>query len=136
MFSHLVMMRAARNRVKPIAVGFGLLESLKDIVYSFYYDHLKVTYRNRCSLLFTDADSACWQIQTADRYADMDDSLDLRDKGNFAREHPQYSESNRHVLGKFKSETGSIPPLEFVGLRAQMYSLLATKKSYTKVNGL
>ena len=35
MFSHLVMMRAARNRVKPIAVGFGLLESLKDIVYSF-----------------------------------------------------------------------------------------------------
>jgi len=48
-------------------------------------------------------------------------------------------------VGKFKSETGSLAPLEFVGLRAKMYSLLVPqnpkeckirakgiKKSYVK----
>ena len=28
------------------------------------------------------------------------------------------------IVGKFKSETGSLAPFEFVGLRAKMYSLL------------
>jgi len=106
-------------------------------MYSFYYGYLKIRYRNRCSLVLTDTDSPCCEIQTGDLYADMDDSLDLYDTGNFAREHPQYSESNHGVLGKFKSEMGSIPPVEFIGLRAKMYSLLALKKkSYTKVEGL
>jgi len=66
----------------------------------------------------------------------MGDSLDLYDTSNFAVDHPQYSETNRRVLGKFKSETGSIPPTEFVGLRAKMYSLRTPKKSFTKVKGV
>jgi len=35
-----------------------------------------------------------------------------------------------------KSDTGSTPPLEFVGLRAKMYSLSCGKKSQTKVKGI
>ena len=134
----LVMVRAARTKVKlnkPIAVGFAILEISKNIMYGFYYDHLKVKYRDRCSLLFTDTDSLCCEIQTADLYADMGDSLDLYDTSNFSQEHPQYSESNRRVLGKFKSETGSTPPVEFVGLRAKMYSLLVPKKIFQKGQG-
>jgi len=137
--SDLVMVRAARTKVKlnkPIAVGFAILEISKHIMYSFYYDHLKDRYRDRCSLLFTDTDSLCCEIQTADLYADMGDSLDLYDTSNFSSEHPQYSESNRRVLGKFKSETGSIAPAEFVGLKAKMYSLHAPKTSFTKVKGV
>jgi len=65
----------------------------------------------------------------------MGDDLDLYDTGNFVLDHPQYSESNRRVLGKLKSETGSSPPSEFVGLRANMYSLVAPNKSFTKVKG-
>jgi len=106
----LVMIRAARTKVKlnkPIAVGFAILEISKCIMYGFYYDHLKARYRDCCSLLFTDTDSLCCEIQTDDLYADMGDSLDLYDTSNFAPGHPQYSTSNRRVLGKFKSETGS-----------------------------
>ena len=35
-----------------------------------------------------------------------------------------------------KSETGSTPPLEFVGLRAKMYSLSCGEKPKTKVKGI
>jgi len=42
---------------------------------------------------------------------------------NFEKNHPLYSTKNHRVLGKFKSETGSLAPKEFVGLMAKMYSL-------------
>jgi len=140
--SDLVTVRAARTKDKldkPIAVGFAIFGAVKCIMYGFYYDHLKTRYRDRCSLLFTDTDSLCCEIQTADLYADMGDSLDLYDTSNFAPDHPQYSTSNRRVLGKFKSETGSTQPTEFVGLRAKMYSLhvpTAPTKSFIKVKGV
>ena len=139
----LVTVRAARTKVtlnKPITVGFAILELSKRIMYGFYYDHLKARYRDRCfSLLFTHTDSLCCEIQTADLYADMGDSLDLHDMSNFASDYPQYTALKRRVLGKFKSETGSMPPAEFVGLTAKMHSLYvpaAPTKSFRKVKGV
>jgi len=58
----------------------------------------------------------------------MMDSLDLYDTSNFDPKLPQYNDDNRRELGKFKSETGSMPPREFFGLRAKMYSLRAPTK--------
>ena len=101
----LVMVRSARTKVtlnKPITVGFAILEISKYIMYSFYYDHLKHKYGDRCSLLFTDTDSLCCEIQTDDLYSDMGDSLDLYDTSNFDPTLPQYSSDNRRVLGNFK----------------------------------
>jgi len=54
----------------------------------------------------------------------MSQKLDLFDTSNFETTHPLYTTKNHCVLGKFKSKTGSLAPLEFVGLRAKMYSLL------------
>ena len=93
-----------RDRNKPIAVGFSILEISKFIMYSFYYDHLKVKYADRCTLLFTDIDSLCCEIRTDDLFADMMDSLDLYDTSYFVPKLPQYND-NRRELGKFKSET-------------------------------
>lgn len=138
----LVMVRAARTKVKlnkPIAVGFAILEISKLIMYQFYYGYLKAKYQDRCSLLFTDTDSLCCEIQTQDLYRDMGENLNLFDTSNFEADHPQYSASNRRVLGKFKSETGSIAPKEFVGLRAKMYSLHVPScpaKSQKKAKGI
>ena len=53
--------------------------------------------------------------------------------------HPLYSASNRCVLGRFKSETISIPPKEFVGLCIKMYSLdvpCSTAKLQRKAKGI
>ena len=124
--SELVMVRSAKSKIKmtkPISVGFAILELSKLIMYEHFYDHLKAKYGERCSLLFTDTDSLCCEIRTDDLYDDMGKHLELYDTSNFDPNHPQYSETNRRVLGKFKSETGSVPPKEFVGLRAKMYSL-------------
>ena len=136
---HLVMVRAARTKIKlnkPIAVGFAILELSKLILYEFYYGYLKTKYENRCSLLFTDTDSLCCEIQTEDLYRDMGENLELFDTSNFDSNHPQYSTSNHRVLGKFKSETGSVAPSEFVGLRAKMYSLECQTKSQKKAKGV
>jgi len=92
-------------------------------MYKFYYGYLKAKYGERCQLLLTDTDSLCCHIETDDLYRNMASDMDLYDTSNFDKAHPQYSTKNRKVLGKFKSETGSVAPKEFVGLRAKMYSL-------------
>jgi len=54
----------------------------------------------------------------------------------FDHEHPLYSEENHRKLGKFKSETGNVLPLEYVG--KQMYSLDTSEgiRSFHKANGV
>jgi len=92
-------------------------------MYKFYYDYLKPKYGDKCKLLFTDTNSLCCHIQTGDLYADMAEKIELFDTSNFETTHPLYFLQNHRVLEKFKSETGSLAPTEFVGLRAKMYSL-------------
>jgi len=123
----LTLVCGARQRItlnKLISVGFSILEISKLIMYTFYYDYLKPKYDDRCKLLFTDTDSFCCHIQTDDLYHDMSENPDLFDTSNFGKDHPLYTTKNHRVLGKFKSETGSLAPHEFVGLHAKkMYSL-------------
>jgi len=66
----------------------------------------------------------------------MGEAIDHFDTSNFVPDHPLYSKKNHRVLVKMKSETGSTPPLEFVGLRAKMYSLSCGQKSMKKVKGI
>ena len=136
----LVMVKVARGKImlnKPIAVGFTILELSKLIMYQFYYDVMKRKFGDKCSLLFTDTHSLCMAIQTDDWYADMRADLDYFDTSNFEEDHELFSQKNHRVLGKFKSETGSRQPVEFVGLKAKMYSLdVCPKKSHIKVKGI
>ena len=87
-------------------------------MYTFYYDYLRPKYGDKCTLLFTDTDSLCCHIETDDLHNDMGENSELFDTSNFELDHPLYSLKNHRVLGKFKSETASSPPKEFVGLRA------------------
>jgi len=138
----LTMVRGARQRVtlnKPISAGFTILEISKLVMYRFYYDYLKPKYGNKCTLLFTDTDSFCCHIETQDLHQDMSQNLDLFDTSNFDKDNPLYTTKNHRVLGKFKSETGSLAPREFVGLRAKMYSLdvpTNPKESKIRVKGV
>ena len=117
-------------------MGFCILELSKLTMYKFYYDYLKPKYQDKCSLLFTDTDSLCCQIETADLYRDMGEAMDNFDTSNFEPDHPLYSKKNQRILGKMKSETGSTPPLEFVGLRAKTCSLSSGNKSQKEVKGI
>jgi hypothetical protein len=82
-------------------------------------------YGDRVKLLFTDTDSLCYEVQTADVYADMMEIRDMYlDTSEYPSDHFLFSPKNAKVIGMFKDECGGKPPLHFVGLRPKMYSLL------------
>ena len=108
---------------KPTYVGFSILELSKLHMYEFHYRHMMQLYGKRAKLLFTDTDSLCYEVTTPDIYKDMLKNSFYYDTSNYDKTHPNYSETNAKVLGKMKDECGGIMPMEFVGLRAKMYSL-------------
>ena len=134
----LTMVRGARRLIKlnkPISVGFTILEISKLIMYKFYYEHLKTNFKEKYQLLFTDTDSLCCHIETNKLYDYIKEKEELFDTSNFDTNHPLHSEANKCVIGKFKSETGSLAPREFVGLRAKMYSLdVPGNKKHSKIS--
>ena len=139
--SDLVMMKLARPHIvqtKPIYVGFCVLELSKVTMFEFHYDRIVAKYGPAARLLYTDTDSFIYHIRTDDLYKDMKDDIDAYDTSNFDKRHPLYSEENKKVVGKFKSETGSIAPSEFVGLRSKLYSLLVnpTPKPNLRAKGI
>jgi hypothetical protein len=53
----------------------------------------------------------------------MQANSDMYDTSDFPPDHFLHSNENKKVIGKFKDETNGDPILEFVGLRAKMYSM-------------
>jgi hypothetical protein len=110
---------------KPIYVGVAVLDLSKLHMYQFHYDYIKPKYGSKATLLFTDTDSLCYHIQTNDIYKDMDDSKELFDRSGYEMDgYRKQDNLNKKVIGKFKDETDGVPIVEFVGLRAKMYSIL------------
>jgi hypothetical protein len=116
---------------KPIYTGFCILELSKAFMYEFHYRQIVKRYgADKARLLFTDTDSLCYLITTPNVYADMKEDQEMYDTSNFDKNHPSqiirelYSTKYAKALGKFKVETGSKAPKEYVGLRPKMYSIL------------
>jgi len=78
-------------------------------MYDFHYNVMMPIYGpERLQLLFTDTDSLTYKITTEDLFKDMETNRDAYDTSNFDKNHPLYNQDNEKVLGKFKSETGSL----------------------------
>ena len=123
---NLVAINLTKNKLvlnRPIYVGQAILDISKTLMYNFHYSYIKPKYGSNAKLLFTDTDSLCYQIKTADLYVDMQEDRHRFDTGNYPENHPLFSNVNKKVLGKFKDELESIPAKEFVGLKPKMYSL-------------
>ena len=112
---HAIQTRVCLNR--PIYAGFTVLELSKLIMYYFHYGYVKEKYGSKATLLFTDTDSLCYEIETEDVYEDMKSSLDYFDTSNYPSDHPYFSNQNKKVLGKMKDECAGRIIWEFVGLR-------------------
>ena len=73
-------------------------------------------------MCFTDIDSFICHIQSEDLVGELGNiAVQWLDTSNFEHEHPLYSDANIRALGKFKSETADVAPVEFCGLRSKMY---------------
>ena len=122
---------------KPIYAGMCILDFSKLHMYDFHYNVRKRQYGNKAKLLFTDTDSLAYDIETPNVYADMQINSHFYDTSDYPSDHPRYSKKNAKVLGKFKDELNGIAALEFVGLRAKMYSLLLpNNKSQNTAKGI
>ncbi|KAF4530216.1 hypothetical protein B566_EDAN017691 [Ephemera danica] len=122
---------------KPIYVGQAILDLSKVIMYEFLYDHLIPTFGDRIQLLYMDTDAYMLSIKTEDYVGEMLPCLDYYDTSNLDVTDPLYSEKNKKVLGKFKSEVGSEEIKAFVGLRPKCYSiLLANGGAIKKAKGV
>ena len=110
---------------KPIFVGASVLDLSKEHMYAFHFDYVLKRYSSdHAHLLFTDTDSLTYWIRTDDVYADMKEDMAERfDTCDYPPTHPCSSKQNAKRLGFFKDETNGVPILEFIGLRAKMYSI-------------
>lgn len=121
---------------KPIYVGFTILELSKLHMYNFHYNFIKKNYGEKANLLFTDTDSLTYAIETKDFYDDMKQHPDLFDTSDYPVNHPCYSELNKKKIGCFKDELNAKPILEFIGLRAKMYSVLTEEEEKKTLKGI
>ena len=130
--------RCKITMTKPIAIGCAILEIAKLVMYEFYYDCLVPKFGDPFHLCFTDTNAFICHIESEDLVSELHEISEWLDTSNFESKHPLYSKVNFRTLGKFKSETGSIPPIEFCGLRSKMYSLatLTGAKSFQKAKGV
>ncbi|GFQ79371.1 uncharacterized protein TNCT_703491 [Trichonephila clavata] len=122
---------------RPIYIGFVILELSKVLMYNFHYNHIKKRYMdNKANLLFTDTDSLTYEIETEDIYRDMGENLNIYDTSDYPQDHALYSEKNKKRIGCFKDEMNSKPIIEFVGLRAKMYSMLTPDSEKKTAKGV
>ena len=125
---------------KPVYLGMTILDLSKILMYDFHYNYIKPKYGERVKSLYTDTNSLMYEIETEDFYQDISqDVKSLFDTSNYPKDHTSGIETgvNMKVIGMFKDEVGGKQIVEFVGLRAKLYSYIMDKgKEEKKCKGL
>ena len=67
-------------------------------MYTFQYNRIVSLYGERAKLQFTDTDSLCYEIQTADVYADMRLNFFEYHTSDYLSDHPLYSKDSAKVI--------------------------------------
>ncbi len=117
----------SKNQIKfdkPIYLGFTVLELSKLLMYQFYYDVLQPYFGEKnIQNHYTDTDSFILSVKTEDIIEDLKNLSEHFDFSNVDKDCELYSEVNKKVIGKFKSEvTNPIFIERFIALRSKMYS--------------
>ncbi len=122
---------------KPIYVGMAILDLSKLHMYKFYYDILKEKDNEQIKLAYDDTDSFIIHVETEDLYDDLKEISEHMDFSDYKKEHKNYDNTNKKVLGKFKDEMNGNIITEFIGLKPKMYSLKTEdKKEQKKAKGI
>ena len=138
---NLLMMVSDCERVKlnsPLQIGFFVLERAKYYIYHFFYKVLKPYYGNNVSLIYSDTDSLLLDIKCEDIFSELANGpiSEYMDFSNFDVSHPLFSNKNKGVLGKLKSEIGSKIIEEVVALQPKVYSIkLSDNEEIKKAKG-
>ena len=106
---------------KPIYVWFTVLDLGKWMMYDFHYNFIKTKFN--AESLFTDTGSIAYEIKSEDVYKEFYKWKVLFDFSNCSKDSIFYDDTNKKVIGIMKDEYGGVIIIEFIGLKAKMYSL-------------
>ena len=90
-------------------------------------------------MLFTDTDSLAYEIKTEDFHQDISSDVEEElDTSNYAKNHPSGIKTgcNKKAIGMMKDECGGEQILDFLGLRAKIYSYRVNEKEEKKAKGV
>ena len=111
------------------------VNNVQVLMLEFHYDWTKFKYPGpRSELVFTDTDSLCYRIRTADIYADMLADWPMFDWSGYPPTHPVFSSMtpdaveelrscNKKVIGKMKDECDGRRIESIACIRAKCYSI-------------
>ena len=71
-------------------------------MYEFWHDHLKVKYRNKIQLIYTDTDSFVIEVETDNVYKDMYQDRHLYNFNDYPTNHPNYSLNKKKGIWYFQ----------------------------------
>ena len=103
----------------------SILDLSKSLMYDFHYNYIKTMYGDKAKLLFIDTDSLTYEIRTKDFYKDISPDIEKRiDTSDYSSNHSSGIKTglNSKVFWMFNDEAGGKQIVEFVGLRAKLYS--------------
>ena len=106
-------------------LGLSILDISKTIMYEFWYDCIKLIYRDRAKLCYNDTDSLVIYIKTEDFYKDIAKDIERWfDTCNYDKndERPLPIGMNKKVIGLFKDVLGGKIMTEFVAHRTKGYA--------------
>ena len=110
---------------KPVYIRMSILDLSKSLMYDFHYNYIKTKYGDKAKLPFTDTDSLAYEIRTKDFYKDINPDIEKWfDTSDYPTNHPSGIKTgvNSKVLGMFKNDAVEKQIVEYVGLRAKLYS--------------
>ena len=107
--------------IKPICVGFTVLELRKWLMHYFHYSFIKKHFD--VELLFTNTDSLTYEIKSEDVYEEFFKHKHFFVFSNYPEDSKFFDQANKKVIGKMKDESEGKIIDEFVGLKSKMYSM-------------
>ena len=92
---------------KLLCLRLSILDISKILMYKFWYDYMKLKYKNKVKLCYMDTDSLIMNIKTNDFYKDISYDVDKRfGTSNYECNRPLSTGKNKKVIGLMKDELG------------------------------